>query len=275
MAALQLAILLFSGLTFIHSQVQHPWCVNPDCSTAADRNTLWPLEDANFFLRCDGNWDLLKTPCFDKQLFHFRLQRCVLPADWEPACPEELPECPEVVCQSPADQRVLWPVAMLTRYFVRCMPGPTGGMVPTMVPCEGDTLFSWTRQGCVSADNWVKSCEFPGDTTDDGSTTTEVVTTTTEEVTTTTEEQTTTTEATTTTDAGTTPTPERGICPVPVCAVMDPTHYPHSDWTMYYQCIPHATGYWFPLERDCAAGTVFHFGMQQCVFPVEWQDFCL
>ncbi|KAL1395952.1 hypothetical protein pipiens_010863 [Culex pipiens pipiens] len=159
MAALQLAFLLLSGLTLIRSQVQHPWCVNPDCSTASDRNTLWPLEDANFFLRCDGNWDLLKTPCFDKQLFHFRLQRCVPPADWEPACPEELPECPEVVCQSPADQRVLWPVAMLTRYFVRCMPGPSGGMVPTMVPCEGDTLFSWTRQGCVSADNWVKSCD--------------------------------------------------------------------------------------------------------------------
>ncbi|XP_053699233.1 uncharacterized protein LOC128746211 [Sabethes cyaneus] len=262
-------------------------CVEPGCSTEEDRSILWPFEDPNFFLRCEGlPWELVRRPCLDKLLFHFERQECVDPYEWKGPCPEDLPQCPRVVCKTVYDQRKLWPHEDPSS-FLQCVPGPRGGMEPLVRHCSPDTLFSWTMQQCRESALWERDCTFE-DTSSTPSTTfetepdetdpTEETTETTEENTETTEEITETTEEDTTTQSITTTTttePERGICPVPICSVQDPRLYPHTDWTLYYQCIPDVNGFWVPVERPCGAGTYFHYSRQLCVFMAEWEDFCL
>ncbi|XP_055618329.1 uncharacterized protein LOC129763366 [Toxorhynchites rutilus septentrionalis] len=237
-------------------------CVNPTCATVADRATLWPFSDPNFFLRCEEpGWNLVRRPCIAQRLFHFVRQECVEPSEWEEPCPDErpdLPQCPQVVCRTVQDQRKLWPHED-ANHFLQCIPRPNGGMQAVRRNCPNDSLFSWNLQQCVPSSSWRMDCTFD----DDQSTTVED------------ETETTATPETTTPLTTTTTVPDRGICPVPICRIQDPRLYPHSDWTMYYQCVPQQDGSWAPLERPCAPGTRFHYGFQVCVWPAQWEDFCL
>ncbi|XP_058821319.1 uncharacterized protein LOC131683396 [Topomyia yanbarensis] len=289
-------------------------CIHPECDSEEGRATLWPFYDPNFYLRCEERtWELVRRPCIDKRLFKFVRQECVDPYEWVETCPDpHLPQCPRVVCKTKYDQRKLWPYEDPS-YFLQCVPGPMGGMEAVRRDCDPETLFSWTLQQCVEIEQWERDCTFeevstPGtteggetettaetdsttidnettdtepDTTDstDETTTTE----TTEEITTT-ESETDTTETTeeitdstpsVTTPSSSTTEPTRGICPVPVCRVQDPHLYPHTDWTLYYQCVPDPNGFWVPAERPCGAGTYFHAGRQMCLFQSDWEDFCL
>lgn len=256
------ALILLGSYVLVYSR-DNLDCVNPSCASDADRATLWPFSDPNFFLRCEEpDWDLVRRPCTARRLFHFARQECVEPSEWKEPCPEEkpdLPQCPQVVCKTVQDQRKLWPHEDAS-FFLQCIPRPNGGMHAVRKTCSGDSLFSWTLQKCVTPSSWQMDCTFE----EDPSTTPEDETETTE-----TTEVTPPTSPTTTTEV-----PERGICPVPVCRIQDPTLYPHTDWTMYYQCVPTQTG-WMPMERPCAPGTHFHYGFQVCVWPAQWEDFCL
>lgn len=285
-------------------------CAVPECTTEEGRTTLWPFRDPNFFVRCEPpQWHLMRRPCLSRTLFHFRRQECVEPAQWDEPCPptSELPQCPRIVCETVQDTRRLWPEEDPS-FFLQCVPRPDGGMMSVRRECAVGFLFSYTLQQCVDAQYWERDCTFddevttigttpdegPGDSTtttpEEATTTTEISTTeepttTTAEPTTTTEEPTTTTAdpTTTTADPTTTTTPDpstttehnRGTCPTPVCRFQDPTLYPHTDWTKFYQCVINEFGQSVPEVRNCGLGTYFHFGSQNCLHIWQWEDFCI
>ncbi|XP_052872196.1 uncharacterized protein LOC128277727 [Anopheles cruzii] len=239
----------------------------PACSTALDRATLWPFQDPNFYQRCvpdsaEVQWNLVRQPCHGRRLFHFTRQTCTRPEDWEEACPAEPVEplppapCPEVRCDSIDDTRQLWPDIDPARFY-QCIPQATGGIAAVGQLCRFGTLFSVRNQACIVMSRWTAECSFESPT--DPTTETE---------------PTTTGSTTLEPPQSTTPDAEWTLCQPPVCGLEDPILYPHTDRTLYYQCVPQPDGFWVPLERPCAAGTHFHYGLQHCVFPADWENFC-
>uniref|UniRef100_A0A182USG5 Chitin-binding type-2 domain-containing protein n=1 Tax=Anopheles merus TaxID=30066 RepID=A0A182USG5_ANOME len=242
-------------------------CVVPSCLTELDRATVWPFEDPNFFLRCEPTgtpWELVRHPCSGRRLFHFARQRCTAPLDWEVPCggtinPGPLEPCPEVSCATEADLGRLWPTEEPPT-FLQCIPQASGGIAPVLQHCPYGTLFSLRHQACISVFRWEAECSFGGELTPGPTggepTTTEMITTTTQIVTQ--------PPPTSTTVPGWT------LCQRPLCEREDPVLYPHASPSYFWQCVPQPNGFWEAQMRPCAAGTFFHYGLQQCVFPADW-----
>uniref|UniRef100_A0A4Y0BPJ7 Chitin-binding type-2 domain-containing protein n=1 Tax=Anopheles funestus TaxID=62324 RepID=A0A4Y0BPJ7_ANOFN len=241
-------------------------CVVPSCVTEQDRATVWPFEDPNFFVRCEPTgapWELVRHPCTGRRLFHFARQLCIEPTVWEEPCAdlpglEPLQPCAEVRCDTAADLRHLWPVEEPST-FLQCIPQATGGIAPVLRDCPFGLLFSMRYQACITVHRWQRECSFgdntPGPTGGDT-------------------DPTTTETASTTVTQPTTTIPEWTLCQPPTCMQEDPILYPHTNRSFYWQCVPRPTGFWEALMRPCAAGTYFHYGLQQCVFPADWVNFC-
>uniref|UniRef100_A0A3F2Z135 Chitin-binding type-2 domain-containing protein n=1 Tax=Anopheles minimus TaxID=112268 RepID=A0A3F2Z135_9DIPT len=240
-------------------------CVVPSCVTEQDRATVWPFEDPNFFVRCEPTgapWELVRHPCTGRRLFHFARQMCTVPADWEEPCAdlpslEPLQPCAEVRCDTAADLRRLWPVEEPST-FLQCIPQATGGIAPVLKDCPHGLLFSVRYQACITVHRWQQECRFDGENTpgptggDTDPTTTEVVTP----------------------PGATTTEPVWTLCQPPICKQEDPILYPHTNPSYFWQCVPQPTGFWEAVMRPCAASTYFHYGLQQCVFPADWVNFC-
>uniref|UniRef100_A0AAG5DW60 Chitin-binding type-2 domain-containing protein n=1 Tax=Anopheles atroparvus TaxID=41427 RepID=A0AAG5DW60_ANOAO len=244
-------------------------CVEPSCATEFARVTLWPFEDPNFFLQCAAGggaaqWELVRQPCQGRLLFHFTRQSCTLPADWEATCPEQgggsadpLEPCPVVRCEEAADLQRLWPAEDSDRFY-QCIPQAAGGVLPVAQTCPGGTLFSLRYQACITPLRWTEECSFDGGEVTPGPTGGD-------------------TDPTTTVTAPTTTTTESGgwtLCQMPICEREDQVLYPHTDRMFYWQCVPQPNGFWAAQMRPCGAGTVFHYGLQLCVFPADWVNFC-
>uniref|UniRef100_A0A1Y9H243 Chitin-binding type-2 domain-containing protein n=1 Tax=Anopheles dirus TaxID=7168 RepID=A0A1Y9H243_9DIPT len=240
-------------------------CVVASCGTELDRATIWPFEDPNFFLRCEPTgapWELVRHPCTGRRLFDFERQRCVEPIGWVAACADRNPipslgPCPAVRCDSVADLRRLWPVDDPAR-FLQCIPQADGGVAPIAKYCPFATQFSLLAQACITVHRWERECLPDGENTpgptggDTDPTTTELPSP----------------PPPTTTQPGWT------LCQQPICEREDPVLYPHANPASFWQCVPQPSGFWVAQERPCGAGTLFHYGLQQCVFPADWVDFC-
>ena len=50
--------------------------------------------------------------------------------------------------------------------------------------------------------------------------------------------------------------------------------WPHQDPNNFWQCQRKADGGWMAIERQCACGTLFDYGRQYCVHPIEWNPQC-
>uniref|UniRef100_A0A182KFY3 Chitin-binding type-2 domain-containing protein n=1 Tax=Anopheles christyi TaxID=43041 RepID=A0A182KFY3_9DIPT len=245
-------------------------CVLPSCLTELDRATVWPFEDPNFYLRCEPTgipWELVRHPCTGRRLFDFTRQRCTTPVDWEEPCrslvsPGPLGPCPEVRCESVADLRRLWP-AEEPSTFLQCIPQASGGIAPVLLHCPSGALFSERYQACITVHRWQPECTFNGELTP-GPTGGEPATT----------EAITTTQIVTEEPTPTSTVPGWTLCQRPLCAREDPVLYPHADPAFFWQCVPQPNGFWEAQMRPCAATTFFHYGLQQCVFPADWENFC-
>uniref|UniRef100_A0A182QTM9 Chitin-binding type-2 domain-containing protein n=1 Tax=Anopheles farauti TaxID=69004 RepID=A0A182QTM9_9DIPT len=239
-------------------------CVVPSCATELDRATIWPFEDPNFFLRCEPTgapWELVRHPCTGRRLFDFERQMCTVPQMWEEPCAvlgnpaPELGPCPEARCDNVGDLRRLWPTEEPAR-FLQCIPQAGGGVAPVPQYCPFATQFSLRLQACVTVHRWERECLFDGENTPDptgGDT------------------------DPTTTELPLPPTstlPGWTLCQPPVCEPEDPVLYPHTDPASFWQCVPQPTGFWVAQQRPCGAGTLFHYALQQCVFPADWENFC-
>uniref|UniRef100_A0A182SCX3 Chitin-binding type-2 domain-containing protein n=1 Tax=Anopheles maculatus TaxID=74869 RepID=A0A182SCX3_9DIPT len=251
-------------------------CVIPSCITEQDRSTIWPFEDPNFFVRCEPTgapWELVRHPCTGRRLFHFARQMCTVPEDWEEPCADlptldPLEPCPEVRCNTAADLRRLWPMEDPS-LFLQCIPQAAGGIAPVGHVCPNGLLFSVRQQACITVHRWQRECSFegentPGPTGGDTDPTTTIPW----------PPPSSTTPATQSPPPSTSTVPDWILCQPPICLQEDPILYPHSNPSLFWQCVPQPSGYWLALERPCAAGTFFHFALQQCVFPADWVNFC-
>ncbi|XP_065074829.1 uncharacterized protein LOC135698679 [Ochlerotatus camptorhynchus] len=283
---------------FTHQQCVHPsqWekpcppttslpeCPRVVCQTILDQRQLWPEEDPSFFLQCipgpTGGMVAVRRECAMGYLFSYSLQLCVDARFWEQDCTFDVVITPQTTPDEELETTSELPQTTTEPPQTTTEPPQT-----TTVPSQ--TTTEQSPQTTTEQPPQTTTEQLPQTTTEQPQTTTEQPTTTTEQPETTTEEPQTTTfpppETTTlypetTTpypDPGTTTDPIRGTCPVPVCMFQDPTLYPHTDWTMFYQCIPNEFGHWIPIERDCGAGTFFHGGFQFCVNRWEWEDYCI